>query len=53
MKKEKLTKEDIAWRKGFEDGAKEMTRQNDIALRIGNAILAALDERYEHKEEDY
>ena len=47
------TPEDLVWRKGYDLGVQQTLRENNIALKIGKAILEALDERYEFKEEDY
>jgi hypothetical protein len=41
------------WRKGYDCGVKNTLHQNRIALRLGEAILAILDERYEFAKEDY
>lgn len=53
MKKKKQSAEDIAWRKGYDLGMQTTLQQNDIALRIGRAVLDAMDSRYEFKKEDY
>ena len=47
--KEKLSKENEAWRKGYEAGKKS----NEKEARIGRAILDVLYEIFELKEEDY
>ncbi len=47
------TKEDSDWRRGYNLGVQTAMRQNDIAIKIGRAILDALDERYEFSKEDY
>lgn len=46
-------KEAKIWREGFEAGVKSANRENDIAIRIGRAILDALDDRYEFAKEDF
>jgi hypothetical protein len=51
--KRKINKEKSEWRKGYDLGVKTTLRENDIALKLGCAILDALDTRYELKEEDY
>lgn len=48
-----MNKKENEWRKGFEDGMKAALRENEVALRIGHAILNALDDRYEPAKEDY
>ena len=55
MKKEE-TKEEIEnkrWREGFECGAKSVLNENDTALKIGKAIVDALYDVFEPKEENY
>lgn len=52
-KKEKENKSDREWRKGFEAGASSIMRENDVAIKLGRAILDALDDRYEFRKEDY
>lgn len=52
MKKE-LTQTEKAWREGYDLGVRQTLRDNEIALKIGQAILTALDDRYEFKHEDY
>jgi len=55
MKKNK-TKEEIGnkrWREGFECGVKTSLRENDVAIRIGKAIIDALYDVFEPKKEDY
>lgn len=54
MKKklEKQSEEDIAWRKGYEMGMQTILHQEEAALRIGRAILEALDDRYQYRQED-
>lgn len=47
------TPEDVAWRKGYDMGVQNALRTNDIAIKIGSAILDALDKRYQQHEEDY
>lgn len=53
MKKTQEKKEAEIWRRGYDAGVKTTMNQNSAALRIGNAVLNALDGRYEFKEEDY
>jgi len=55
MKKKeyKPTKYDIAWRKGYDLGVQKTLRDNEIALKIGRAIVDALDNRYEFQKENY
>ncbi len=55
MKPESLEEKKLRdeWRKGFEAGTKAILRERDVALRIGQAILLALDDRYEFRKEDY
>ena len=50
MKEDELSKK---WREGYDMGFKAAQRENDEAIRIGDAILRVLDERYEYKKEDY
>jgi len=47
------SEKDKAWRQGYETGVKTVLRQNNDAIRIGEAILKALDNRYEFRKEDY
>lgn len=47
------SKEDVAWRKGYDLGIQTALRQNDEAIKIGLAILAVLDNRYEFSQKDY
>lgn len=35
-----------AWRAGYDLGVKSTIKDNDLAIRIGNAIVDALDDRY-------
>lgn len=42
-----------AWREGFEAGAKSVQRENDKAIKIGNAILDVMYETFATHEEDY
>lgn len=54
MKEEELEKIKLeSWRKGYNLGMKNTIRQNSLAIQIGSAIIQALDERYEFKNEDY
>lgn len=53
MNKEPKKEIQDAWREGFEAGSKNTIRENSLALQLGNAILNALDGRYEFKKEDY
>jgi hypothetical protein len=46
-------KEAKIWKEGYDTGAKAMMRQNDAAIKIGQAIIDTLDERYAFREEDY
>lgn len=41
------------WRKGYDLGVEAALRENDIAIKIGRAILDALDDRYKFKNNDY
>ena len=45
-------KESKIWREGFEAGAKSVQRQNDKAIKIGNAILEVMYETFETYQED-
>lgn len=47
------TKEEAAWKEGYEAGLKQALEQKKLAISIGEAILDVLDERYEIKGEDY
>ena len=38
------------YKEGYKDGMQAALRGNDHALRIGNAILEILDERYQRYE---
>ncbi len=44
---------ELSWREGYNLGVQQTLRENDIALKIGRAIVSSLDERYEFKKEDY
>ena len=39
------------WREGYESGIKIALQQNATAVKIGNAILDALDDRYKFADE--
>ena len=45
------TKERQIWAEGFEAGVRETLRIKAIAIKIGDAIIDALDERYELNED--
>ncbi len=50
----KLSKEENdIFRIGFEMGKRHSIDENQDSIKIGDAILAVLDSRYEFKEEDY
>lgn len=42
-----------AWRKGYDLGVKNTLHTEKEAIKIGQAILEVLDNRYEFAEEDY
>ena len=44
---------DDEWRKGYDIGFKAAMREHDEAVKIGNAVLDVLDNRYQFKKEDY
>lgn len=50
-KKEK--RESEIWRKGYDLGLRTALRDKELAIKIGESIISALDERYKIKEEDY
>ena len=52
-KVKRISKSDKAWREGYDLGMKNALRENDIAIKIGRAIVDALDSRYEFQKEDY
>ena len=52
-KRKRKTVRETAWREGYDLGMKNALRENDIAIKIGRAIVDALDSRYEFQKEDY
>jgi len=53
MKKEEESELNKKWREGFEMGMKAAMNDYGAAIKIGEAILSVLDERYELAKEDY
>lgn len=53
MRDTQKDKENEMWRRGYDMGVKTALQKNDTAIRIGQAIITALDERYESAKEDY
>ncbi len=41
------------WRKGYELGVKVTLKDNSQAIKLGEAIISVLDNRYEFQKEDY
>ncbi len=41
------------WKKGYDLGCQNALRENNVAIKMGKAIMDILDDRYEFKEEDY
>lgn len=49
-----MTKEQAKfWKQGFDSGVKNILYEKEQAIKIGEAILNVLDERYEFAEKDY
>jgi len=47
------TKAMTNWRIGFDQGIKQALSQHEIEIKIGKAIISALDSRYEKIEDEY
>lgn len=47
------TEKQEAWRKGYDLGTKNTLRENAEAIKLGQAILDVLDNRYESAERGY
>lgn len=41
------------WQRGYEAGFAMFLRENEVYVKVGKAIVEALDDRYEFKKEDY
>lgn len=41
------------WKDGYNRGTENTLEKNKVAIELGNAILNALDERYQKHEEYY
>lgn len=53
MKKDDIKIGGKTWREWYQMGADNALKENKVALAIGSAILAALDDRYGFAEKDY